>query len=245
VLLALVPHQPPARPPPFLVLQQFGPAPVSFRDRVERRLPTSPKWAWLWSLESKLFGKRAPINLNADIFALYDPSPATLVTFALGDPNFSDPAGLRVWLVDAEQFETLQKHLNAFPGAEPLSHARISTADGIGCGLSQGQTIQLAGAPRHVGLRMNCLAHLYRDRTDLIAGITLSELVTNLPPTDGDTSPTPALSIRTNLDASFRLQIAKGKGVFLLSAAPAQSNRKNIVVLLAPPQAKRSMAQQN
>src|SRR5215204_3966679 len=125
---------PPAR---FIVLGQPFEAPLSARDRFESYLPRSAGWAWMWGVEQTLLGKRAPVNVSAEVISLTDSSPALLSSLALGPASFSTN-GLEIWLLEAKPLKALRERFKSVGGLEVLSRPRISTADGIGCTMFQG-----------------------------------------------------------------------------------------------------------
>lgn len=228
----------PARPAAFMVLRQPWQMPVPLRDRLTRWIPTTPRWAWAWRVEAAVFGQRKPVNLYADVVSLADSSHATLSSLSLGPPNFSDTNGLQVWLLGADQLKALRGHFERTRGTDPLLRARISTADGIESRLFQGESVSLSGSTNQVGLALGCFARVRPDSTDLMAYITLSELVTNDTVALGGPSPLSIISIQTNLDAALRLQVPKGSGIFLFDRSSRDSSRKRIGVIIDPPQPK-------
>jgi len=206
------------------------------RDRLERRIPGTPLWARAWRLEEAVFGQRKRVNLYAEVVSLADSSRATPSSLALGPPSFSDTNDLQGWLIGTDQLKELREHLKHTSGEDPPLHPRISTADGVECQLFQGQSISLSGSTKQVGCTFHCCARVHPDSTDLMACITLSELVTNQTVAPGGSSPLVSISIQTNLDTALRLQIPKGRVIFLLHQSSPDSNCKSIGVIIDPPQ---------
>lgn len=174
------------RPAPFIVLRQPFHMPLPLRDRLTRWIPATPRWAWAWHVEEAVFGKRKPVNLSAEVVSLADSARPTFSSLALGPASFSHTNGLQVWLLGADQLKALREHLKQAPGTDPPLRPRISAADGIECGLFQGQSVPLSGSTNRaglstnrVGLSLGCCARVHPDYTDLMACITLSELLTN------------------------------------------------------------------
>ena len=227
----------PPRPAPFIVLRQPFRMPLSLRDRLTRWIPATPHWAWAWRVEEAVFGKRKPVNLSVEVISLADSSPPTLSSLALGPASFSHTNGLEVWLLSVDQLKALREHLKQSLGVDRLSRPRISTADGIECGFFAGQSFPLSGTPSQVGLSLDCCARLHPDYTDLMACITLSELVTNEAVVASGSSP--LVSIQTNLDTALRLQIPKDSGIFLFDRSARDSGRKRVGVIIDPPQPKK------
>ena len=179
-----------------------------------------------------MVGQRKPVNVYAEVVSLADPSPATLSSVALGPASFSHTNGLQVWLLGADELKALRARLKQTPETEPSFRPRMSTADGIECQMFQGQSIALGGSTNQVGLTLGCCARVHPDHTDLTACIALSELVTNDAAGLGGSAP--LISIQTNLDTALRLQIPKGRGVFLFDQSARESGRKSIGVIIDP-----------
>ena len=224
------------RPAPFIVLRQPFHLPWPLRDRLTRWIPATPHWAWAWHVEEAVFGKRKPVNLSAEVVSLADSSHPTFSSLALGPASFSHTNGLQVWLLGADQLKALREHLKQAPGTDPPLRARISAADGIECGLFQGQSVSLSGSTSQAGLSLGCCARVHPDYTDLMTCITLSELVTNEAAASGGSLP--LVSVQTNLDTAVRLRIPKGSGFFLFDQSARGSGRKSVGVIIDLPQPK-------
>jgi len=223
---------------PFIVLHQPFQMPVPLRDRLTRWIPATPSWAWAWRIkEAVFFGHRKPVNVYAEVASLADSSRSTLASLSLGPASFSNTNGLQVWLLGADQLKALREHLKQTRGTDPPLRPRISTADGMACQLFQGESILLSGSTNQVGLSLGCCARVHPDYTDLMVGITLSELVTNEAVAPGGSSP--LLSIQTNLDTALRLQIPRGSGIYLIDQSARESSRKPTGVIIDPLQPKR------
>jgi hypothetical protein len=93
----------------------------------------------------------------------------------------------------------------------------------------------LNGSTNDVGFKMDCLARVRSQSTDLFVNVTLSELLTNPVVTAAAPRSATLVSIRTNLDIAARLQVPKGSGVLLLDGAPGEANRKVLGVMIDPP----------
>jgi len=210
--------------------------PRLFRDRLGRWIPATPGWTWAWRVQEAVFGRRKPVNLSAEVVSLTDISRPRLASLPLGPANFAHTNGLQVWLLGADQLKALREQLSQRLGAEPPFRPRVSTADGIECQLVQGQSIARNGSINQVRSTFGCCARLHRDYTDLMACVTLSELVTNEAAGPGGTSAFTPISIQTNLDMALRLQIPKGRGVFVLDRSSRESGRQSIGVIIDPPQ---------
>jgi hypothetical protein len=224
------------KPPPFAVLPLPCKFPVTWRNRVGRWLPATATWSWVVRLDQAVFGRRKPVNLSADILTLTDSSRAAIDVLVLGPPNFSDPDGLRVWLLGADELGILRVRLGKAEGTEMLFHPRVGTTEETACRLFQGRLVPAQGLTNNVGLELGCFTRLHPESTDLFATIKFSELVTNAAGGGGRFFPAGGLAVRTNLDAALRVQIPRGKGMFLLDESPAGSDRRHLGFILDPPQ---------
>jgi len=234
VSLVLLSRQ--SRPAPFLVLHRPFSTPLSLRDRLDRRIPLTPSWAWVWRLEDKLLGRRKTVNIHADILMLPDPTRATLLSSqVLASPNFRDASGLQVWLLDGAELKALRDRFRQTPGIDFLGRPRITTADGVEASMYVGGPISLNGSTTDVGLKLDCFARVHSKSTDLFVNVTVSEALTNLAVTAAAQRPAASVSIQTNLDIAARLQIPKGSGALLLNSTPGEANHRVFGALIDPP----------
>ncbi|MCX6927374.1 MAG: hypothetical protein NT154_29840 [Verrucomicrobia bacterium] len=222
------------RPAPFIVFRQPFQMPVPLRDRLGRLIPKTAGWGWAWRVEETVFGRRKPVILNLEVVSLTDSFRPALTGLSLGPASSSLTNGLQVWLLGADQLKALRQHLKQTPGAETVSRPRMSTGDGMECGMFIGESVSLAGSPRQVGLALGCCPQLHRDFTDLMTRITFSELVTNQ--AVASSGSLPLISVQTNLDTALRLQIPKGSGIFLFDRGARGASRKATGVIIDPPQ---------
>jgi hypothetical protein len=223
----------PGRPAPFIVLHQPWKMPVPLRELLGRCIPATPSWAWAWSVEQAVWGRRKPVNFHAEIVTMTDSSHLTLSNLSLGTPAFSDTNDLQIWLLGADQLKTFRERLQQTPGMKVRLRPRISTADGIESRLFSGESVLFNGSTSPVGLAAGCFARVHADSTDLTACITLSALVTNEIVAPGPSAQS-ALTIYTNLDAAFRVQVPKGNGLFLLDGSRRDPNHKPVGVIIDP-----------
>ena len=221
-----------------MVLRQPFQMPLSLRDQIDRWVPTTRAWGWVWRLEGAVFGQRKPVNIFTEFVSLPDSTDAAVARLSLGSPNFSDTNGLQVWLPGVGQLKALREGFQRAPGMTALGRPMISTADGMEARLFQGITIPLNGKTNWVGLAVGCCGRVHPDATDLMACITVSALVTNEAVAPDESSSVSPISIQTNLDTALRLQIPKGSGVFLLDGSSRGPSRKRIGVIIDPPQPK-------
>jgi len=234
VALAAVALFQPTRPAPFMVLHQPVKTPGSFRDYFGRLIPARPGWAWAWRVEQAVFGKRKPVNFYAQVLDLSELPGMWLTNSLSGSPTFATTNGLQLWFLSAERVKLLHEQLKQDAEAAVLSWPRISTAEGIESRLFSGGSIDLDGANYQFGLSVSCFARVGRQYTDLIACVTYLEPITNASAALGSAGVTNLISIQTNLDASFRLQVPKGNGFFLFNRAPPDPRGKRIGILVDP-----------
>jgi len=226
-------HLRPAPPPPFAVLQRPFQLPISFRDRVDRFIPSKTGWRWAWNVEQRLFGARKPVFVQANIVSFADPPPTLVSNLALGPPNFSDSGGLSVWLMPSNQLSILRGNFKQ-AGARTVSQPRVSTAEGLLASLFIGQSLPSGSSTCQVGLQFDCGARFRRDSSDLLTHIFFSELVTN--ENDGSNGYAPSLTVtpQTNIDMALRLQVPKGRGVFFLDQSSRAPSHGHMGVLIDP-----------
>jgi len=128
-------------PPPFSVLHRPFSRPLPLRDQILHWIPSASSWSWVPRLEDIVLGRRKPVNVYADVIALQDSSVEGLhSSLALGRPSFSDTNGLQVWFLGGRELRSLRGTLKSTPGADFLSHPRISTADGCECSMFVGES---------------------------------------------------------------------------------------------------------
>ena len=174
-----------------------------------------------------VFGQRKPVALFATLVSLADPS-----SLSLKAPNYSGTNGLQLWLLSGDQLKTLRERCERTPGAKVISRPRISTGDGVPCGLNFGTTVLLGGSSCWAGLNFDCCARVRSDSTDLLTTIRFSELATNQVDSG---EPAARIVIQTNWNTTVRVQIPKGSGLFLFDGSPGNAARKHMGLILDPP----------
>jgi hypothetical protein len=118
---------------------------------------------------------------------------------------------------------------------ELLNAPRLTTADGISASLFSGELIPFNGRTNQIGVEAAYFVRVHPERTDLFASALLTQAVTNR-----DRLPEgamPVVSILTNLDVAFRLQIPKSNGVFIIKApiGPATKDWPGFGLIIDPP----------
>jgi len=217
-----------------MVLHRPFSPPVLLRDRLLRRIPATPSWAWFWRLQEKLFGRRKPVKIYAHLITLPDSIRAGLLSSrVLASPTFLAPGGLQAWLIHAAELKALQDRFRQTPGVD-LLNTGAKTADGVQAALFCGQSMSLNGLRNDVGLRLDCFPRIRGQSTDLFVDVTFSEATTN-PAGTAALGPPAVISIQTNLDIAVRLQIPKGSGVLLLNGAPGGAAQKVFGLMIDPP----------
>jgi hypothetical protein len=224
----------PASLAPVTVLDRPFQVPITLRDRVGRWLPSRPGWGWAWVVERAVFGPRKTINLYAEIFELGSSSSRALFDPALGRPDYTGTNGLQVWLLEPGAIKTLRERVKEAPGFHSLGGPRVSTAEGIGTRLFQGQAITVNGLTNQVGLAVDYFARLRPTGTDLFATLELSSLTANTTNVPDGATPAQQFTIQTNLDLALRVQVPKGWGLFLLDPGPGAAHQAGLGVILDP-----------
>lgn len=220
-------HQHPLEP--IVVLHRPIAPPISLRDRVQGSIPRTLGWAH--RLADRLFGARKPVNLNAAVFAVGEAAVAQLEELARGQSARATSNGPTVWFLETADVKKLRARLEA-GGTNQVCYGRITTADGIGAGLFMGQTVVANGSTNQVGLQTSYFARVGQERTDLFAEVMLSEAVTNeLQEASRNRSD---VCIKTNANIAVRLQVPKGKGVFLLQGPAEKKSEMRAGFILEP-----------
>lgn len=212
---------------PVLVLHRPVVTPVTLRDRIQGSIPQT--WASVQRLTDRLLGARKPVNLNTAVFTGGQISVAQLEELAGGRSARVPSEGPAVWFLDSANLKQLRARLEADP-TNQIYYGRILSADGISAGLFMGQTVVANGSTNQVGLETSYFARAGQEATDLFADVLLSKAVTNdLAEAPGNRSD---IHIRTNADIAVRLQVPKGKGVFLVQtpAGPETGTRAGFIL---------------
>lgn len=200
---------------------------------LQRWLPITPSWSWLWRLKDSVFGRPKPVDLEVSIFELADSPQSVRSRFSLAHPADAQTNGLQAWLVPDAELGQLRHQLREDKSNHFVNAARISTATGICAALFTGQTILLNGLTNNVGLGVEMLPRVRRDVIDLTASILFSQPVTNSLQQDETASSTAGISIRTNLDVGARFQIRDPGGLFLVNSSPDGAKAKCTAVLVS------------
>jgi hypothetical protein len=228
--LALFSREP--MPPAVVELKRPYSTPSGLRDWIGRWTPQNPGWTWAWQLEDLVFGRRTVVTLATRFFKVRDSDPQMIAALGLGLPQFSNARGVQLWLLPASQLGSLRKLL-AQNGMELLNAPRLTTADGISASLFSGELIPFNGITNQVGVEAAYFVRVHAERTDLFASALLTEAVTN-----SDQLPEgamPVVSILTNLDVAFRLQIPKSNGVFIIKAPIGPAIKDWFGLIIDPP----------
>jgi hypothetical protein len=204
--------------------------PMSFVDRMERVVPTSPGWDWFWRLEQRIRGMGKPVNLFGQVIALPRETISGANSLGVGPPELDATNGLQVWILRAEQLQSLSRTLKQFAGAEVMSRPRVSTGSLVESSLFTGQPLVIGGVKTDVGISARYYPRVQADRLDLVAIVSFTEAVTNLAAAVED-----QLQVRTNLHVGLRVQLPKGSGLFLLQHSFDPAEGRTYGLLLDPP----------
>jgi hypothetical protein len=207
--------------PTVVVVSAPNRLPAPNEPLLNRLVPYS--WSWFWRAKQAVFGSPRKVNLEATIISFPQNGELNRSNLDLCEPTYVATNGLSVWLLAEPDLKRLSGACLKVPGAQALTKPRISTADAIGASLFCGDTLVLSGVTNSVGVSFESYPRVYREVTDLLAKLLISETLTN----------GPSLSIRTNLDVTARVQLARGNGFFLLDAGTNRSGSKPIGVLVS------------
>ena len=223
---------PPAPTAPVVLLPMPYSMPPQRVSLFQAWVPRGASWAWLWRLKERIQGRPNTFDVAATLVDFTGSAGSVLTNHPLASPQFSNTAGLGIWLLDNAELAALRDDVRKTSSADILSVGRIITADRMEARLMSGNTVMVDGFPTSVGLAMDLMPHGHRDTTDLTTVLTYSE---------ARTTEANAVWVQTNLAVAVRLQMKKGTGVFLLAGAPAAENHKRIGVILSvnPPAAKK------
>ena len=187
----------------------------------DRLIPKS--WGWAWRLRDSIFGKRTPVNFDAQMLELKDAA-------RLGDLGHLPAAtlvtnGLSLWTLEDAHLENARTLLQGKDqNKQNAVRGRINTADGMVASMFSGQVVPVAGAMTDVGFKLQVLPRTHKGKTDVTLSVKWVELLDR---PSGD----PPLAIRTNLWQVARAQIPIGHG-FLLIQSPSET-QPGIVFLLS------------
>jgi len=212
-------------PPPLMALGQPFYPPLRARDRIESWLPLTARWAWTHKLADTLFGKRAPVNVNAETFVFDAPLNTEATEVELGRPSFStDDGRLAVWFLSNVEITALRKRLETARAGHESYRCRISTADGIAASLFMGESVVLNGQTNPVGVAQSFLPLVNPTGTDLFTSACISAVTTN------DSPAGQRIFIQTNAEFSARIQVPAQRGIFFLQREPQRGKSTGLML---------------
>ena len=220
-------------PAPVLMLTRPYATPRHFRDWVGQWIPLNPSWNWARQFENIVFGRRKVVNLSTEIFSLKAATNADETNLTLGQPDFANATGLRLWFLKQSKLKLIRDSFRRTSGIETINHPRISTAEGCACTLFSGESILVNGMTNQVGIGVSYLAEDYQGLTELYASLELTEAITNQADARGEGRFD--VSVQTNLDVAVRLRLPIGTGVFLLNRDSTILRGSPIGVIIDPP----------
>lgn len=232
LLAALVPrpHAPSPQPAPIMIMAQPYVIPSPPVGLLDRFMPRTRSWAWLWRLRYAVLGKSPTINLNSSIIDCSDTNLSAIATLLPERPDFGTPDGMQVWRLKRIEAQALQRRLKENP--DPiLASPRVTTGDKTRTCLYTGQgAVLINGVRQQVGLTVDLLPVLRKGTTDLTAIFCFSEAITNLSIASFDPFLSDVVLIKTNLDFAGRFQLTpEMPAIFVLSVPGAE---KRLAVLL-------------
>ncbi len=200
------------------------PAPkIGLLDRV---MPQSKSWAWLWRVRYAFLGQTKAIEISTRFIDFSGVSAELLAT----KPDFAGADGLRVWRLKDADLKRLRQRLKE-KSDYILDSGRITLGDKTICQMHSGSAALINGTQQPVGSFVEVLPFLSSGTIDLTAAFSFSEVVTN-PTSTSEFPSTTAVSIHTNFDLAGRFQLSKEmNGMFVLPAAPPSTNQKRVGLL--------------
>jgi hypothetical protein len=219
-------------PAPLLLLQRpFSPS-VRLRDKVESRIPNTASWGWAHNLVSTIFGKRSPVNLDAESFSFRDAFSSRPIEIELGPPAFATRGDkMSVWFLTYGEITSLRARLESAALGSSY-RCRVNTADGVGATVFVGSSEILNNVTNQVGVHHEYYPLSKPNGTDLFVSVGVSRLETNVSPSLDGTRP--SLYIETNVDLAVRIQIPARKGVFLLQRETLAKGGHSAALVLDP-----------
>jgi hypothetical protein len=219
--------QDPPPPRPVLIMSQPFAIPVPNVGVLDRVMPRSAGWAWLWRFRYGLFGRPKSISINSKVIDLSSATSAMAAQLGQSDPDVSGADGTRVWRLGESDLQALRKLFKETPDSIVTSSS-ATTSDKGECRMYCGASVPVNGTQQQVGLSLDFLPVIRKGTTDLTATFCFSESVTNRGADGGD-----SISIRTNFEFAGRFQLPKDTpAVFVLPPAPASTNQKRFALLV-------------
>jgi len=206
------------------------PGQVGLLDRV---MPTSKSWGWLWRLRYALLGRKKTINLDSTIINLTASNSLMVVDLLPGHPDFARSDGLRVWRLSESEVNSLRKRLKEATDDHILASSRVTTGDGAEAQIFCGSSTPINGKQQQVGFSVALLPRIRNGITDLTAVAVFSEAETNQTTLRVEGPQAGSFSIQTNFAFGGRFQLSReSAGIFVLHSSSGLTNKKEIGLLL-------------
>ena len=194
----------------------------------------SRKWGWYWRLKQRVFGPPKIISLGATVFEFSGPPEELLSGFGVGEATFTNASGVHVWITNqtaiAEMLKRVEHSTNGF---RVTAAPRITTADAAYSGMMQSQRVPVGGVPTDIGVVLDCLPRVHKDRTDLTIVFRVTEAITNSSVLESVATSNEFISMVTNFEVAARLQIPSGGGVLLLDGSHSPKAGKATSVFIS------------
>ena len=160
-------------------------------------------------------------------------SATELASLGLDTETHVETNGLGIWLVDEAQAKALRGYYSREASTPPLFQPSVQTADGVESSIFSGSSVPIGGIPLSVGFSANFLPRVHRGLIDLTMSMSQTEAITNIPTVGAGHARASPLSMHTNFAVRARIQIPKGKGVFVLSRQRQSDDGNTLGVLLS------------
>jgi hypothetical protein len=172
----------------------------SARDRFSMTL--GPRRKWVARAEQAIFGERRSVRISAEIMELSGPALTNLETsLRLPAPTYATN-GVKIWFLGAASLMEIGRRDSPARGIEILTTPRIVTAEGMASSVFMGQSMPTKTGMTPVGIGMMCSASVRDGYTTLLTELFQSEFIDGI--------------VRTNFTIHARLNVPKGKGVFVM-----------------------------
>ena len=222
----LVPGHNTPPPAPVIIMSRPYTIPAPHVGLLDRVMPVSPSWAWLWRIRYALFGRTKTINLNSTIIDFTGSASSALADVLPTNPDYVGSDGLRVWRLREAEVHGLRQLFKEEPD-QIVTSSRMATGDKVDTSLYCGNSALVNGTQQQVGLSARVLPSIRQETTDLTAVFCFSEAMTNPPVAGG------AVSIQTNFEFAGRFQLPKGMaGLLVLPPVPGSTNHKRLGLFL-------------
>jgi hypothetical protein len=202
--------------PPTIVLRPITskPAPSAFKSFFSK---------WEWKIKDTVLGRRRTVEIGTIVFRISAGAETDAIARSLKSVPFGGENAPKIWIVDQDDMQRLN-NLKDRRGREIVGRPRLITADGVEASMFIGNSIVMGGTNANVGIEFTAHTRVRRQSTDL----NLTIISTTAQPLGGSD----AISVRSNLAVAARIQVPRGKGIFILNDGAAATNANSEAMLV-------------